>query len=309
MTSRPVLNPYLILGVGILFISFSAILVRSSTAPPMVIAAYRLLLTACLLSPVWWLKHRREVLSLNRRDWALAFLSGIFLALHFALWFSSLFYTSVASSTVLVTLQPVFAFVGAYFLFGEKTRPAALVGAATAVVGGMVLGWGDLALGGTALLGDIMALGGAAMVTGYWLTGQHLRKNLSLITYTYIVYTTAGLLLAAASLLAGYAPFSYPVREWLIFLLLAVFPTLLGHSLLNWVIRWVPATTVSVSILGEPVGAALLAYWIFHEQPGPFQWTGGILIVLGVYFFLRTKEAPETIQTTPPPRRQEVKDH
>ncbi|PTX63198.1 drug/metabolite transporter (DMT)-like permease [Melghirimyces profundicolus] len=292
MSRRPPIHPYLALGIGIVFISFSAILVKSSSAPSTVIAAWRLLLATGLMLPVWWWKHRSEIGSIKGRDWGLAFLSGVFLALHFALWFASLSYTSVASSVVLVTLQPVFAFAGAYLLFGERIRTAALTGAGIAVTGGMILGWGDIALGGTAFFGDLLALSGAAMVTAYWLAGQHLRKKLSLMTYTTIVYGTAGLLLAAACLAMGAPLLAHPLRDWTLFLLLALFPTLLGHSLLNWVIRWVPATTVSVSILGEPVGASILAWFLFKEQPGALQWTGGLLIMAGVYGFLRYKEAP-----------------
>lgn len=244
------------------------------------------------MTPLWVWKHRSEIGILKLKDWFFAILSGVFLALHFALWFASLSYTSVASSVVLVTLQPLFAFVGAYFLFKERMRFPALAGTSIAVLGGILLSWGDFALGGTALFGDFLALIGAGMVTAYWLTGQHLRKRISLITYTYIVYGTAGILLATACILMGEPLFTYPVRDWLIFLLLALFPTLLGHSLLNWVIRWVPATTVSVSILGEPVIATILAFFLFGEQPGHMQWAGGLAIILGVYTFIRLKDAP-----------------
>lgn len=298
MSVRPPFSPRLTLAVGVLFISLSAILVKLSTAPSTVVAAWRLLIAAALMAPLWWSKHRREIRGITRRDWALALLSGVFLALHFALWFASLSYTSVASSVVLVTLQPVFAFIGAYFLFGERTRPAALTGAGAAVTGGVILGWGDFALGGMALFGDLLALAGAGMVTAYWLVGQHLRTRLSLMTYTFIVYGTSGLLLAAASLVLRQPLFAYPSEDWVLFFLLALFPTLLGHSLLNWVIRWIPATTVSVGILGEPIGASILAWFIFGEQPGMFHWIGGLFIVIGVYGFLRYKEAP-AIQPDP----------
>ncbi len=301
MSHRPPIHPYLALGIGVLFISFSAILVKLAAASSTVVAAWRLLLATGLMLPLWW-RHRQELRWMKGRDWALTLLSGVFLALHFALWFASLSYTSVASSVVLVTLQPVFAFAGAYFLFRERTHITALAGAGLAVSGGMILGWGDFALGGNALFGDFLALSGAVMVTAYWLAGQHLRQRLSLITYTTLVYGTAGLLLAIACLFSGEPLLAHSSQDWILFFLLALFPTLLGHSLLNWVIRWVPATTVSVSILGEPVGASLLAYWIFGEQPGPLQWTGGLLIVIGVYVFIRFRERP-AIQGTNTPRK------
>ncbi|MDR6226580.1 DMT family transporter [Desmospora profundinema] len=290
MNSRPPINPYAALLVGVVFLSFAAIFVRASSAPSTVVAAYRMLFAFALLTPWWWWKHRREIFRLTGRQWGLTLLSGVFLALHFGLWFASLSYTSIASSVVLVTLQPLFAFAGAWIFFGERTRPAALVGAAIAVFGGMVLGWGDLAIGGTALFGDFLALMGAAMVTGYWLTGQYLRQSLSLMTYTYVVYGTAGMLLALAAVAMDQPLAPYPATDWLLFLALALFPTLLGHSILNWSIRWVPATTVSVSILGEPVGASILAAIFFAEVPTLWQWVGGALIVYGVYRFLKKRE-------------------
>lgn len=291
--SRFRLHPWFLMAVGVVFISLSAILVKLSTAPATVIAAWRLLIAACLMLPLWWWKHRGEIRKISRRDWGLSFLSGVFLAFHFALWFASLSYTSVASSVVLVTLQPVFSFVGAYLLFGERSRPAALASAGIAMAGGMILGWGDFASGGMAWFGDSLALAGAGMVTAYWLMGQNLRTRMSTVTYTLIVYSTAGLLLAGVTLAFSQPLFSYPSRDWWLFFLLALFPTLLGHSLLNWVIRWIPATTVSVAILGEPIGASLLAWIIFSEQPGVFQWIGGLFIIIGVYGFLRYKETSE----------------
>ena len=190
-------------------------------------------------------------------------------------------------------LATCFSFVGAYLLFGERSRPAALASAGIAMAGGMILGWGDFASGGMAWFGDSLALAGAGMVTAYWLMGQNLRTRMSTVTYTLIVYSTAGLLLAGVTLAFGQPLFSYPSRDWWLFFLLALFPTLLGHSLLNWVIRWIPATTVSVAILGEPIGASLLAWIIFSEQPGIFQWIGGLFIIIGVYGFLRYKETSE----------------
>src|SRR5690625_2492000 len=152
------------------------------------IAFYRLFFAVLMMAPFIFLNYKQELKSVTRRDWMLAILSGIFLALHFILWFESLNYTSVASSVVLVTLQPIFAFVGTYFFFGERFSVAAIISMFITLLGSFIISWGDFQISGLALLGDILALLGAATVTGYFLLGQRMRRNLSLMTYSFIVY-------------------------------------------------------------------------------------------------------------------------
>lgn len=220
-------------------------------------------------------------------------MSGAFLAVHFILWFESLNYTSITSSVVLVTLQPFFSFIGGYYIFGERLGLAAILGGVLAFIGSIIIGWGDFRIGGIALFGDLLAFIAAAMVTGYWMIGQYLRKSLSLTTYTYVVYSISTLVLMAYSILFGYSFYPYPAQDWLWFLLLAIFPTLLGHSFLNWAIKWVNASTVSMSILGEPIGSAILAYFIFHEKIQMSQWIGGGIILIGIYVFMKYKSGAQ----------------
>lgn len=213
-------------------------------------------------------------------------LAGVFLAFHFILWFESLQYTSVASSTVLVTLQPLFAFIGAYLFFQEKLTGKALLSAVLAVVGSFIISWGDFRISGSALWGDILALAACALVTGYLLFGQAIRKRLSLITYTYVVYAISTAVLFIYALMRSDSLGPYPKEDWIYFLLLAIIPTLLGHSLFNWSLKWLSTSTISMAILFEPFGASVLAYWLLAEKVLMTQVIGGVVIIIGVTLFL-----------------------
>ncbi len=292
---KPVIDPYIALFIGVVAVSTSAIFVKLASAPAPITATYRLLFTILLMTPFAIRPLLKEVPTITLRAWGLASVSGFFLTAHFILWFESLNYTSVTSSVVLVTLQPLFSFIGGYFVFKERLRLAAVMGGILAFLGSVIIGWGDFRIGGLALFGDILALIAAGMVTGYWMVGQHMRKSLSLITYTYVVYGLATLMLIAYSVLLNYSFYPYPTMDWFWFLLLAIIPTLLGHSIFNWVIKWVNASTVSMSILGEPIGSAILAYFIFQEKIYLAQWVGGIIILLGIYLFMKHKTV-ETIE-------------
>ncbi|MFY0542942.1 DMT family transporter [Brevibacillus sp. H7] len=286
---KPLIPPYFALFLGVVAVSTSAIFVKLSSAPAPVIATYRLVFSVLLTLPflLWNRSVLTEIRQLTRKQWLLSTLSGAFLASHFLLWFESLNYTSVASSTVLVTLQPLFAFIGGYVLFGEKLRPLALSGGLLAIIGSFVIGWSDFQIGGMALWGDILALLGAVTVTAYWLIGQYIRQHLSSFAYTLVVYSMTSLLLVAYDLVLGYELTGYPLSDWGWFFCLALFPTLLGHSIFNWVIKWLNTATISMGILGEPVGTAILAYFILGEVVTMPQWIGGLIILAGVYLFLR----------------------
>lgn len=290
---KPWLPPYLALFLGVAAVSTSAIFVKLASAPAPIIATYRLIFSVLLTLPLlfWNRGAIGEMLRMSGRQWQLCLLSGALLASHFLLWFESLNYTSVASSTVLVALQPLFAFVSGYFFFGERTRPLALMGGLVAITGSFVIGWGDFQVGGMALWGDILALAGAAVVTGYFLIGQYVRQHLSSFSYTLVVYTITSVLLLAYDLALGYPLAGYPLQDWGWFFCLALFPTLLGHSIFNWVIKWLNTTTISVGILGEPVGTAILAYFILGEVITLPQCVGGLFILAGIYLFIRGNPA------------------
>jgi drug/metabolite transporter (DMT)-like permease len=279
-------NPYLLLAIGVISVSTSAIIVKVSSAPSGVLAFYRLLFTVLLMTPVFVLKYVKELQVITKRDWAFSIIAGVFLAFHFILWFESLNYTSVASSTVLVTLQPLFAFIGAYLFFQEKLTGKAVISAFLALTGSFIISWGDFRISGTALWGDILALLACALVTGYLLFGQTIRKRLSLITYTYLVYSISAVVLLIYVLIRGESLGPYPKEDWIYFLLLAIIPTLLGHTLFNWSLKWLSTSTISMAILFEPIGASILAYWLLAEKILLTQVIGGMVIILGVTLFL-----------------------
>ncbi|NUK29554.1 DMT family transporter [Parageobacillus sp. VR-IP] len=287
MKPSSMFKPYLALFVGALSVSTSAILVKWAHAPASVIAFYRLFFTVLLMTP-FFIRYRyiSELKEISCRDWAFSIFSGVLLALHFILWFESLNYTSVTSSVVLVTLQPLFAFAGGYVFFKEHLTAGALCSALLAITGSVIISWGDFQVSGKALFGDMLALLACAMVTGYWLFGQELRKRLSLMTYTYIVYGISSFVLFLYVIAFRLPLLSYRKIDWLCFVLLAIVPTLLGHSLMNWSVKWVSAATVSMSILFEPVGASILAYFLLGELIQPSQWIGGIFILTGIGAYL-----------------------
>lgn len=284
---KPRLNPYLAILFGIFGIAFASIFTKLAAAPPMVIAFYRLGFAVLMLAPPALASGRRELRQMNGRDLALAGLAGVLLALHFTAWISSLNYTSIASSTVLVTMQPLFVVTGGYLLFKEKIARQGLLGAFLALAGSVVVGVSDFQVGGRALWGDLLAFSGAIFIAGYVLIGRSLRHHLSLLPYVFLVYGTSTVILLLGSLLTGTPLYPYPPLTWLWLFLLALVPTICGHTVFNWALRYVKAAVVAVSILGEPVGATILAYFIFHQFPSLLQLAGGLIIITGLAVFIR----------------------
>lgn len=284
--TKPIINPYLAVVGAVLATAFSAIFTKLADAPALIIAFYRLGFTVLILAPFTCIYHRRELTSISRRDLALAALAGVFLALHFGVWITSLNYTSIASSTVLVTMQPLFVIAGGYFFYQEKLNVKGFSGAALALMGSIIIGINDFQVGGQALWGDILAFSGAFFVAVYVLIGRNLRSHLSLLPYVFLVYGAATVTLLIFCLILQLPLYPYQSINWLWFLLLAIVPTIFGHTVFNWALRYVKAAVVSVSILGEPVGATILAYFIFHEVPTALQITGGVVIISGLYLFI-----------------------
>jgi len=238
-------------------------------------------LAAALLVPLWGVRRAR----LSRRGLGLALVAGGFLALHFALWTESLRLTTVASSVALVTTNPLFVGLLSSLFLGERPSQALWQGIGLSVAGGLLIGWGDFALGGAALLGDVLALLGAVASSAYLLVGRRARDEGPLVPYATVAYgIAAALLLVGAS--GGGDPLPLPT-EWLWIALLALGPQLLGHTSVNWALRRFPASAVAVAILGEPVGATLWAYLVFGEVPGIPQGIGIVLVLLGIVRALR----------------------
>ncbi|MEW6546519.1 MAG: DMT family transporter [Bacillota bacterium] len=279
-------SPYGVLGAAVVSVSFSSLFIRLSSAPPLAIAAYRMGITTLILAALLMILDRGALRHLGRKELGWCLLSGFFLALHFAAWITSLFYTTVASSTVLVSMQPLFVMAGSHFLYREKVPPLGLAAAALAIAGSGFIGGGDLRAGGAFLWGDILALFGAAMVAGYVLIGRRLRQRLSLLGYTVPVYGFCSLVLFAMCALTGQPLAGFSGRDWLLFLSLAVVPTIGGHTLYNYTLRFLPAHVVSVASLGEPVGASLLVLAFLGEVPAATTVLGGFLALGGIAWFL-----------------------
>jgi len=286
--------PALVLSGGVLAISTASIFIRyaQEDAPSLVIAAYRLTIAALILMAPMWGRHRDALRALSRRELALALVSGMFLAVHFATWISSLAYTTVASSVVLVTTTPLWVGLLSPLVLGESLTVPVLVGMAATLVGGSLIGVGDACTGltcnwaaafsGGALWGDFLALVGAWAAAGYFLIGRRLRAKTPLVVYIGLTYGMAALVLDALVLLARQPVTGYRPQTYLWFLLLALVPQLLGHTAFNWALRYLSAAFVSITLLGEPVGSTILAYVFLHEVPSTLTLIGAILILGGI---------------------------
>ena len=276
------------LALAIVAVSTSAILIRWSHAPSIVKAFYRVLFTSLLLLPVAVVRYRDEFRALSRRDLAVATVTGVVLSVHFVSWFESLDWTSVAASVTLVQSQPMFVAVGAYFLLGERVTNRTLLGMGVALVGVVVMSLGGLlsaAPSDVTLYGNALAIVGAIAAAGYVLAGRSLRQHVSLVPYVTIVYSVCAVALLAVALFDG-APVAltaYPPREWALFLAMAVGPGIFGHTVINWALKYVESSVVSVALLGEPVGSSILALVLLSEVPGPTTILGGAIILFGIY--------------------------
>jgi drug/metabolite transporter (DMT)-like permease len=314
---HPPVPPALAITFGLLAVSTASIFIRyaQTEAPSLVIAAYRLTLASLVLGPMAYARHRVELRDLKRGDLLLALFSGLFLSLHFAAWITSLEYTTVASSVVLVTTTPLWVGLLAPLALKEPITRPVLIGMGLTLVGSVGVGlsdsctWSGFSLhcpplrqfiDGQAFLGDFLALVGAWMAAGYILIGRRLRASMSLIAYIFVVYGMAALLLVAIMFLSGEKPWGYPPQTYLWFLLLALVPQLLGHSTFNWALGYLSAAYVSITLLGEPVGSTILAYFLLQERPTAFKVFGAILILVGIYVASRSQIPPKPNQKGPP---------
>ena len=271
---------------SILAVSTAATLIRLSEASPVAIAFHRLLYATLMLLPFAAWRARAELRALAARDWLGLSAVGVVLALHFAAWITSLDLTSVASSVLLVTLHPVLVALASQRLYGEGLTPRGFGGVALALVGGAVILWGDRGGGAAPLVGDALALVGALAAATYFLAGRGYRRRLPLLAYVVPVYAasalTLGVLLVALPAPYGGPVLGYPLREHLLFLALAAVPMVLGHTVLNWALKYVPAPVIATTVLGEPVGASVLALVVLGEAPPLLTVAGGALVLLGI---------------------------
>lgn len=295
----PRIPPLLMMVVGILAVSTSSIFVRYAQrdAASIVVAAGRLTLASLLLAPVALTRYRHELRLLSRRQVLLSLTAGAILAVHFGTWITSLEYTTVASSVVLVTTNPLWVALLSPLFLKEKITRTVLMGILLALTGGIVVGLSDACLieqgrlicppvsefiSGRAFFGDILALTGALAGAGYMMIGRRVRAEMSLISYTFLVYGVSAIFLLVWMLASGNTLVGQPPRLFFWLLMLALVPQLLGHSSFNWALKYLSAAYVSVSFLGEPIGTIILAYFLLSEVPSGIKLIGAILILTGI---------------------------
>lgn len=288
--AAPGASRWVILGGGILAVSSASVLIRLAEAPPLAVGAWRLTLATLLLTPLALPRLRREWPRLARRDLLHLTLAGLALAVHFASWITSLSYTTVASSVILVSTNPIFVGLASHWLLGERIARRTVWAIAIVLAGSALVGYGDIEWTGRALLGDLLALLGAVSASAYILLGREVRRKLSTWAYVWPCYGVAALALLALSLAGGQPLLGHPLRSYLIFALLAIGPQILGHSSFNWALGHFSPVFVTLAILGEPVGASLLALLVLGEAPAPLVWLGGALILAGIYVASQREE-------------------
>ena len=285
-------HPMVMIVIGVIGISMSAILIRFSTAPSAVTASWRLLWTVILMSPVVFGTKgcRKELFSIDRRTAGLSIISGVFLAIHFWFWFESLRLTSVASASTIVSTEVIWVSIGFFLFLKGKLSLKAIAAIAVAFGGSALVALADSGSGGTHLQGDLFALLAAMAVAVYMLIGRTLRASVSNAVYTYIVYAACAAGLLIMSVVQQQGLFDYGINGILIGLALAVFSTILGHSVFSWCLKYFSPSFVSASKLCEPVVAAILAGFLFGEVPGTIQLAGCVLILGSVLYYSRLED-------------------
>ncbi len=282
-------HPIIMIIVGVFGISLSSIFVKYSAAPSAVTAAWRLLWTVILMSPVALgnRNFRKELVKLPGKMLVLCIFSGLFLAVHFALWFESLQHTSVASSTSIVCTEVIWVSMGFCLFLKGKLSKKALAAIGVALVGSLCIAWSDSGKSGNHMYGDILALLAAVAVAAYVLIGRVVRAEVTTTVYTYVVYLSCVSVLLVLCAAQGRGLLDYGFSAILVGLLLAVFSTILGHSIFSWCLKYFTPSFVSASKLCEPVVAAILAGFLFGEIPTGLQLLGGGLILGSVYYYSR----------------------
>ncbi len=277
---------YLVL-IGVFFTSLSSIIVRVSQAPSLVISFYRMLFTVFLLIIPVAMKEKEIIKNITKKDFILCIISGVFLALHFASWIASISMTTISNSTILVSCSPVFVSLANFLILKEKFTSKMLIGLTMSLIGTGIIAMGSS--GGSTndmMLGNILAFMGAIFVAGYFVIGGIVRKNLSAGSYVFIVYSASVVVLFFMCLLTKTPIFPYSPKEFLLFFALAFFCSILGHTVYNYLMKYISATMISISTLCEPIFASILALIIFREIPSLHTLIGGTIVLSGVFFYI-----------------------
>ena len=277
--------------LGALGASFSALFIRFSTVPSMVLVLYRVIIASLLMLPAVLIFRRAELKSIARKDLLLCLLSGLFLGLHFSLYFESLHFTSIASAVVLVDTEVFFVAFAMFFLFREKIPGLAWAGIFVTFIGSVIIAMSDAGSGSDVLKGDLYALGGAACMAVYTMIGKVCRKNVSTASYTFLVYAAAAVTVFVILLFTGTPLTGYEPVNWLSALGLAVFCTLLGHSIFSWGLKYESAAFISAAKLLEPAFASILGILLFREIPKLSVVLGGCIVIAGLYIYTHFSDA------------------
>jgi drug/metabolite transporter (DMT)-like permease len=281
---------YPVLAIGVAAVSCAAILIREADAPALVIAAYRLGLAAVPTGTLALATSRHR----TSRDgfWVWPLLAGAFLALHFGFWIASLQRTSVVTSVVLVTTNPLFVGLASPLVLRERVSAATWAGIGIATVGAALMAAEDVGEGLGTVVGDLYALLGAIFGAAYLMIGRRARPQVSWMRYVGVVYPVAAVLLVMSVLVAREPFTGYSTKTFVMLGLLALVPQLVGHSAINWALAYVPAALVAVAILGEAVGATVLAAVVLRETPSGLEAAGALLVLIAVYVALRPGRVP-----------------
>lgn len=312
VSKKPISSPLFGLFIGILAVSSASLFIRfaQKEAPSLVIAAFRMALAALVVAPFCIRKFRTEIRKATRKTRLLLLLSGVFLAFHFAIWITSLEYTSVASSVVLVTTAPLWVALLSPVFLKEKITRWIVFGLVVSLTGSIVVGLSSscgfndghltcqniaATFHGKAFLGNAMALAGAFLSAGYLMVGRKVRKHVSLSSYIFSVYSVAAIVLLLLVLLTGQKVSGYSAPTYLWMVALALVPQIIGHSAFNWALKYLSAAYVSIALLGEPVGTVILTMLFLRESPTVLELVGGILILAGIVLATRSQKVIEEV--------------
>ena len=293
--------PLIGLFFGILAVSTASIFIRfaQSGAPSLVIATIRLLTAVIVISPIAFLKFRSKIIKISKKELYLLFLAGLFLSIHFAAWITSLEYTSIASSVVIVTTTPLWVALFSPIFLKEKNNSSIWFGLILAIIGSSIVAISNqcsfstetiiqcedlgIPLDKNAILGNILALIGAWMAAGYMMVGRKVRSSMPLILYIFYVYLFSAIILVMITIISGQHLLGYSQNSYFWMILLGLIPQLFGHSIFNWALGHLPAAYVSIALIGEPVGTILLAFIFLKETPIILEFFGGFLILSGIF--------------------------
>ncbi|MEM0492759.1 MAG: DMT family transporter [Candidatus Thermoplasmatota archaeon] len=287
-------KPYIVLMISIIAVSFSAVLIKLCEAPSLSIAFYRLLFTTLLLIPFIILKPDiiKEIKDIPRSDILIMIIIGVILSFHFSLWITSLEYTSIASSVILVTAHPILVAPVAHIFYKEYLSLKNLIGISISILGVIILVSGNYTLTEGSFFGNILAFLGGLAAGLYILGGRRMRRTISITSYAFVVYASGAIMMFVICLLSNSPLLHLRNEDYLIILIMAFVSGILGHTLYNWSLAYIRASVASVSLLGEPIGSSILAYIIpsIKQEPTIFTIIGGGIILLGIHLTTKEKE-------------------